>query len=49
MIYLGIYCGIAIDAGESAVPIVGTAHNALDDARNIKARHDWLRQRCESA
>ncbi len=27
---------------KSAVPIQGHAHNALDDARNIKARHEWL-------
>jgi hypothetical protein len=33
------------DEMKAAVPIVGTAHNALDDARNIKARHEWLMQR----
>jgi len=30
------------DEMKAAVPLVGTAHNALDDARNIKAWHEWL-------
>jgi hypothetical protein len=37
-------------AGEMkrAVPQVGTAHNALDDALHIKAMHEWLMARADT-